>query len=126
MFVTAKLLDKLKACKEERNRFAELFPFGVELSRTVIVQHAQEFNWTWCAENLASEAGLTVYDRAERLARTVYDQDTNLAYFTYVTTHTATIAELAQAQSTYRQAVEPALAAYNLARAAAFADAIGL
>ena len=163
MFVTVELLDKLEACKVERNRFAELFPSGVELTRKLIVNHAQEFSWSWCAENLvganslakflqaiepaqaaykqaimpvyavyqqATEQAYTVYRRAVEPAWAVYLQAKKPAYVAYRRAVNEAWAVYLQAiepaRTAYRRAEEQALATLNLARANAFAAAIGL
>ena len=110
MFVTAELLKKLKACKEERDQFTELFPFGVELSRAVIVQYAQEFNWTWCAENLAGDEGWAAYDQAERSAWAAYRQAVGPTHSAYKQAIGPALA--VYQQDAYQQAEELALAAY--------------
>ena len=83
MFVTVELLDKLEACKDQRDRFAELFLRGVELTRELIVKHAQEFDWQWCAENLAGDEGLAAYRRATKPAYAAFQQTNRSAYAEY-------------------------------------------
>ena len=52
MKITARLLKFKGACKEQVEKFKELFPDGVEVTESLCVIHAQDFNWDWAAYNL--------------------------------------------------------------------------
>ncbi|MDE2096596.1 MAG: hypothetical protein KGL39_05060 [Patescibacteria group bacterium] len=52
MKVTLIMLKRAKACKSQRDRFAELFPKGVDVTEAACVAVAQEFDWGWAARCL--------------------------------------------------------------------------
>ena len=52
MKVTLKMLVRAKACKSQRDVFAELFPDGIDVTEAVCVSVADKFDWDWAAWHL--------------------------------------------------------------------------
>jgi hypothetical protein len=124
--LTLKTLIAKGACKDQVELFKAAFGGRVDVTVALCVKHAGQFDWSWAARNLLSEAGRTDYDRArapawadyERAiveASADYDSATVEASIVY---HRAT----APAWAEYNRAMAVARAGYNRARAPAWAD----
>ena len=116
MFVTKELLEKKRACKDQLDLFNELFPEGVELTRELILEHAQMLDWDWCADRLLPTGSprSSVYYLATKQAWAAFNLAIMSAYKTNET------------YEEYEIAIIPAREALAIARATAFADALGL
>jgi hypothetical protein len=62
MKITYELLVKKGACEEQRNKFRERFPEGVELTRELCVANASEFSIEWAAENFLNKKQRADYE----------------------------------------------------------------
>lgn len=77
MKITYTLLLYKGACREQRRLFALLFPEGVEITPELCVQHANDFDWTWAAENLLTKAAYITFTDQRWAARLAFDQCTD-------------------------------------------------
>jgi hypothetical protein len=144
MKIIYSLLVRTGACVAQRDKFCELFPNGVTVTRDLCVQHAQDFHWNWAARNLLSDAAFDAYVEALAPAEAAYKAAVVEAYAPYdavagpaYAAYTAALAAFETlAKNAYLAAVMPAkdayLAAeapiriiYNAAMASAFATACG-
>ena len=116
MRITVERLKRLRACKAQVARFAELFPDGVEVTEELCIQHAQDFDWRWGSRNLLSPLALAAYDNAVAPAWVDYKKAVAPARADYKKA-------IAQARADYDNAVARAWAAYEKAGAVAFAKA---
>jgi hypothetical protein len=72
MKITKRLLQSKGACEEETEKFALLFPKGVELTGALCLKHAADFNFDWAAEHLLSPEQLKEYRRIKGPAWSEY------------------------------------------------------
>src|ERR1700733_11541241 len=98
MKVTAKLLCKKGACREQVSKFQELFPEGVVVTEELCVKHSAVFSWNWAAQNLLPAPAEADYNKAMAPARAEYDK------------------AMAPALAEYNKAVAPAEAEYSKAK----------
>ena len=82
MFINKELLEKHGACKNQLDKFVELFPDGVDATRELCLAHAQTFDFTW-AHYLLSRPGRKAYDEAIAPASKAYDEATAPAWKAY-------------------------------------------
>ena len=115
MLITKELLEKHGACKNQLDKFVELFPDGVVPTRELCLAHAQTFNFTW-AHYLLSPPARKAYDEAIAPARKARDE-------AIAPVRKAYNEALVSAWKAYDEAVAPAWKAYNEAIAAAWFDA---
>ena len=73
MFITKGLLEKHGACKNQLDKFVELFPDGVVPTRELCLAHAQTFDFTW-AHYLLPRPAWKAYDEATAPARKAYEE----------------------------------------------------
>ena len=130
MFVTDKQIKKLVPDYRQRRKFVLLFPQGVELTRELIIKHAEKFDWHWCIGNLNSEEVWPLWRQAEEQAHDSWRQAAGAAGVT-LNQSLAKGKDLVHpvsmpAQLAYNRAIKQAETAYNLACAQAFADVAGL
>jgi hypothetical protein len=71
MRITHKMLVSRGACVAERNKFRELFPDGVTVTRELCIKHAQDFEWNWAVRELLGVAADAVYNLKECVANTI-------------------------------------------------------
>jgi len=131
MFITKELLEAKRACEDQLDLFNELFPEGVELTRALILEHAQEFDWGWCAENLlpndsAWEAYVIANASAWKAYYVAFEKAQEAYELAVIQAKEAYYVAIEKAQEAYELAVIQAKEAHNVARATAFADALGL
>jgi hypothetical protein len=62
--ITVKLLKSKGACAEQVNKFAALFPDGVEPTEALCFAHAQTFSWHWAAKKLLRAPARKAYNEA--------------------------------------------------------------
>ena len=137
MFITKGLLEKHGACKNQINKFVELFPDGVDATRELCLAHAQTFSFAW-ARLLLSPPGREAYNEAVAparkayydgvsSARKAYNEAIAPAWEAYVGSTAATSPAydeaLASEGKAYDEALAPARKAYYEATAAAWFDA---
>jgi hypothetical protein len=72
--LTIKTLIAKGACKDQVELFKAAFGDSVDVTVTLCVEHAGQFNWSWAAHNLLSKAGRTDYERAVAVARSDYER----------------------------------------------------
>ena len=118
MKITVERLKRLRACKAQVARFAELFPDGVEVTEELCIQHAQDFDWRWGSRNLLSPLALAAYDNAVAPARADYD---NAVARAWARAHYDNA--VARAWADYEKAATQVRADYEKAGAVAFAKA---
>ena len=73
MFISKELLEKHGACKNQLDKFVELFPDGVDATRELCLAHAQTFDFTW-AQYLLPSPAWKAYNEAIAPARKAYDE----------------------------------------------------
>ncbi len=73
MFITKELLEKHEACKDQLDKFVELFPDGVVPTRDLCSAHAQTFSFAW-ARYLLSPPAREAYDKAIVSAWKAYNE----------------------------------------------------
>ena len=115
MLITKELLEKHGACKNQLDKFVELFPDGVDATRELCLAHAQTFDFIW-AQYLLPRPARKAYDEAIAPAYKAYYEATAAARKAH---NEAT----APAWKAYNKATAPAWKAYNKAIAAAWFDA---
>ena len=74
MKITAELLTRKGACKEQVDKFCDLFPEGVEPTRELCIAHANDFDWRWAAEHLLSASAAKAYEEACAPAVKAYNE----------------------------------------------------
>ena len=104
MFISKELLEKYGACKNQLDKFVELFPDGVDATRELCLAHAQTFDFTW-AQYLLSSQARKAYNEAIAPAWKAYNEAT------------------APARKAYDETAAAASKAYNEALVAAWFDA---
>jgi hypothetical protein len=112
MMVTYRMLVSKGACVAQRDKFCQLYPNGVIITRELCVKHATDFDWNWAARNLLSGSARDAY----LAVRAVIDA--------------AYVAAMVSADATYAAGDGPysaydAIVAYATAKALAFATACG-
>ena len=115
MIVTAAILRRKKACKEQVDMFVETFgaPAKVKITEALCVKHAQKFNWNWAAQRL-----LRAVSYAEYLAkRAPRDTDYDAKIATLCADYRARREPL---EAEYRAKREPLYAEYRAKCAAIF------
>ena len=80
MFISKELLEKHGACKDQLDKFVELFPDGVDATRELCLAHAQTFDFTW-AHYLLSRRAWKAYDEATATARKAYNEAIAAAWY---------------------------------------------
>ena len=115
MFISKELLEKHAACKNQLDKFVELFPDGVDATRELCLAHAQTFDFTW-AQYLLSSPARKAYNEAIAPAWKAYVGATAPARKAYA-------GATAAAGNAYVEATAAASKAYNEATAAAWFDA---
>ena len=137
MFISKELLEKHGACKDQLDKFVELFPDGVDATRELCLAHAQTFDFTWAqyllprparkAYNEALAPVWKAYDEAAASARKAYAGAAASARKAYdeaiAPARKAYNEAIAPASKAYNEATAPAWKAYNKAIAAAWFDA---
>ena len=113
MKITVKLLKSKGACAEQVDKFAALFPDGVEPTKALCFAHAQTFDWRWAAENLLPAPAREAYDKARAPAERAYNE-------ARATAEKAYNEAVATAWKARNEALAPAERAYNEAVATAF------
>ena len=111
MFISKELLEKHGACKNQLDKFVELFPDGVDATRELCLAHAQTFDFTW-AQYLLPRPAWKAYAGSTASARKAYYEATAAAWKAY---DEAT----APAWKAYDEAAAPARKAYDEAAASA-------
>lgn len=81
MRITKELLESRKACSDQVNKFAALFPDGVTVTAELCERYAQEFYFNWAAENLLTAPAWAEYERVEATALAEYKRVKALAFF---------------------------------------------
>ena len=113
MFISKELLEKHAACKNQLDKFVELFPDGVDATRELCLAHAQTFDFTW-AHYLLPRPACEAYDEAALAAAA------SKAYNEAIAPARKAFDEaIAPAHKAYNEATAPASKAYNEAIAAA-------
>ena len=72
--ITLRMLKAKGACIEQCERFAALFPKGVEVTEVLCIEHAADFNWDWAAKNLLTAPAWAEYVRATAPAWAEYER----------------------------------------------------
>jgi hypothetical protein len=83
LFVTVSMLADVRACSEQVDLFRSLFPTGVVVSRQTCLSVADQFDWSWAAENLLSQPTRAEYEKVDQPTRAEYekvDQPTRAEY----------------------------------------------
>jgi hypothetical protein len=106
MFITTDTLRERRACAEQVELFASLFPDGVEVTEELCVKHAQDFGWDWASEYLLPRLAHEAYDEAVRPAYKAYNEAIRVAREAY-------IEATRPAREAYDEAVRPAYKAYD-------------
>ena len=88
MFINKELLEKHGACKNQLDKFVELFPDGVDATRELCLAHAQTFDFTW-AQYLLSSPARKAYNEAIAPAWKAYNEATAPARKAYAGAATA-------------------------------------
>ena len=65
MFISYDMLRTAGACQEQRVLFRRYFPDGVEVTRDLCVQYAQEFDFAWAGHNLLHGSKLVEFSKGE-------------------------------------------------------------
>jgi len=105
MTITAKLLERMDACKDQVAVFRELFSEGAApMSVDVALQYADRFDWDWAAKRLLKGSERAEYNRVRALALAEYNS------------------VKASARDEYGRVTAPARAEYDRVRASARAE----
>lgn len=72
MKITAEYLANMGACSPQVEHFQDLFGDSVELTVELAAKHATEFEWTWAADSLLSEAASEEFEHREHVIRLDY------------------------------------------------------
>lgn len=67
MKITYEQLQKLQACEGQLKLFRTLFGDEVEVTRELIIEHAEKFDWDWAAESLLSREKYEDYREKRKL-----------------------------------------------------------
>jgi hypothetical protein len=134
MKVTTALLRRKGACATQVDKFAALFPAGVEVTEALCIAHAPMFNWNWAARNLLRATARKAYEEACATARKAYEEACATAWKAYAEAcaparkaYAEAYAEAcAPARKAYEEACAPARKAYEEACASAFGRAAEL
>src|SRR5919109_1421725 len=105
MKLTAEILQKKGACKEQVDLFAQLFPDGGEVTAAACRAVAHQFDWDWAANHLLPEPARRAYEEATATAWRAYQEARATARRAY---QEAT----ATARRAYKEARAPARRAY--------------
>lgn len=68
MKLTAQMLRDKNACQEQVEKFQQLYPDGVEVTKAACVAVADVFDWKWAARNFLSDAARQEHDRIKNAA----------------------------------------------------------
>ena len=119
MKITYEQLESLDACEDQLNLFQSLFGEEVEVTRELVITHADKFDWDGAAGNLLPRKKQAEYERVRAPAWAEYKRVTAqaLAEYKRVT---------AQALAEYKRVTAQALAEYRIKCAPTFADCAGL
>lgn len=105
MKITLEHLKAEQACADQVARFQALFGDSVEATRDLCIKHAGDFDFRWAAQHLLSDPARAAYRAAATLAAcAVYRKSVTAPYMTRADDR----------------------AAYEVARASAFFDALQL
>ena len=72
--ITLRILKAKGACESQCERFAALFPEGVEVTEALCIKHADEFNWDWAAQHLLRASASAEYEHVEASALAEYER----------------------------------------------------
>jgi hypothetical protein len=130
MKVTTALLRRKGACATQVDKFAALFPAGVEVTEALCIAHAPMFNWNWAARSLLRAPARKAYDKACATAWKACDETCAPARKAYAEAcapaRKAYEEACAPARKAYAEACAPARKAYEEACASAFGRAAEL
>ena len=101
--ITLRILKAKGACESQCERFAALFPEGVEVTEALCIKHADDFNWDWGARHLLRASAWDEYKCAKASASAEYQR------------------AKASAWAKYERVEAPASAEYKRAKASVFA-----
>ena len=108
MKITYKQLQALDACDNQLELFQSLFGEEVEVTRELIMKHADKFDWNWAAEKLLPRKRWAEYKRVKAQALAEYKR------------------VKAQALAEYERVKDQAWAEYRIKCAPIFANCAGL
>ena len=143
MRITLKQLRAAGACADQRELFKEKFGDYVDVTAALCLEHAEDFDWDWAADNLLPRPARRAFNKAEDAAWRVFEEaqaDLLRAYqkvvdqmwsgfdkpLGEVILTAKEVEALADAQRAYMEATAPYRRAYNEATARAFAQAAEL
>ena len=130
MKITYEQLESLDACEDQLNLFQSLFGEEVEVTRELVITHADKFDWDWAAGNLLPRKKQAEYERVNAPAWAEYERVRAPAWAEYKRVTAQALAEYkrvtAQALAEYKRVTAQALAEYRIKCAPTFADCAGL
>ena len=141
MKITYEQLESLDACEDQLNLFQSLFGEEVEVTRELVITHADKFDWDWAAEKLLPRKKSAEYERVRAPAWAEYERVRAPAWAEYERVRAPAWAEYkrvtaqalaeykrvtAQALAEYKRVTAQALAEYRIKCAPTFADCAGL
>ena len=72
--ITYGMLVAQKACLEQREKFKELFPEGVEVTEEKVAEFSSVFDFDWAARNLLKAPLLAAYEEAKAPLWAAYEE----------------------------------------------------
>ena len=130
MKLTADTLRKEGACANQVARFVEITGGEVEITETLCLKYASEFDWDWVARRLLTGTAWKVYDEARAPARKTLNKAVAPAWKAYTEARATTRKALDEARATageaFDEAIAPAQRVYHESRATAFARAFNM
>jgi hypothetical protein len=80
MKITKEVLESKNACSPHFERFAEMFPQGVEPTADLCEKHHHLFKWDWAAANLLSKSEMVEFELIRSAALSEWDRNGVTAY----------------------------------------------
>ena len=125
--ITLDMLWEKKACIEQREVFAKLFPEGVEPTPEICLSVADKFEWHWASKELLSAPARRLFNKTVAPARNLYYETVVPARKHFNETMEAARKHYnettAPAWKLFDETVDPARKHYNETTAVAFAEA---
>ena len=81
--ITLRILKAKGACESQCERFATLFPKGVEVTEALCIKHADEFDWDWGAQHLLRAPAWSEYEYVKAPASAEYERVVASAWAEY-------------------------------------------
>lgn len=116
LIMTQSRLEAAGACQDQIDTFVELFPDGVEITVELCDKHANEFSWSFAANNFLSDEEIAKWENSYMKTESMYRRHMDPVY------EARNAGELTREECSEKHTIF--IRAYNKANARAFSEGI--